>query len=148
MFTSTTRIGAVLAALALTAPAAAQAGTPAYELVLGARAEAGAALYAQVETARARAELESALTKRGHRLNELVAANRSSAKWARLAAALSLGWRAKVLDSARGARASFDTTVAFRDDARDVEARARKITGLNAQVRRLRANESHLSSDM
>ncbi len=101
MFTATTRVSALLAALALTAPAAGQTGTFAYERVLGARAEAGAALYAHVETARARAEMEAALTKRGQGLNELVAAKRSSGTWARLAAAFSLGWRAKVLDSAR-----------------------------------------------
>ena len=106
MFTATTRGSALLAALALTAPAAAQPGTSAYERVLGARAKAGAALYAHVETARARAEMESALTKRGQRLNELVAATRSSGTWARLSAALSLGWRAKALDSAGEAGAS------------------------------------------
>lgn len=115
MFTATTRVSGLLAALALSAPAAAQAGTPTYERVLGARAEAGVALYAHVETARARAELESALTKRGQRLNELVATNRSSGMWARLPAAFSLGWRAKVLDSVGEAGASVYPTVAFRD---------------------------------
>ena len=146
MFTATTRVSALLAALALTAPAAAQARTPAYERVLGERADAGAALYAQVETARARAELESALTKRGQRLNELVATNRSTGMWARLTAAFSLGSRAKVLDSAGEAGASVYPTVAFRDDDTHVEE-LRKIARLNPQGDRLFADEKHLISD-
>ena len=133
MFTATTRVSALLAAFALTAPAAAQARTPAYEHVLGERADAGAALYAQVETARARAELESALTKRGQRLNELVATNPSSRMWARLAAGFSLGWRAKVLDSAGETGASVHPTVAFRDDDTHVQD-LRTIAGLDSQA--------------
>ena len=76
---------AVVAAFAVISPAAAQAGTPAYARVLGERAQAGAALYERVETARARAELTSALTRRGERLNEIFSASRRPAEQAYLA---------------------------------------------------------------
>jgi hypothetical protein len=66
-------------------PGPAEARTPAYERMFGERAQAGAALYERVETARARAELTSALTRRGERLNETFSASRRSAEQAYLA---------------------------------------------------------------
>jgi hypothetical protein len=74
----TTYLAAVLVALAFAIPAGAQ-GNAQHERVLGERAQVGAALSEQVERARARSELESALTKRGQALNDLMAVERPTA---------------------------------------------------------------------
>ena len=67
-----------LVALALAIPASAAEGGM-YPWVLGERAEAGAAQVVHVERARARSQMESALTKRGEAMNDLMAVERTSA---------------------------------------------------------------------